>query len=115
MKQRLLVMNGQCLVQVEKEGQWATEKVEKAAGIKPGIYNIYLAVDADKTKAHEGTILYVDQRRAYQQVGRSFVKYLLTDFDKVPDTGINASVRYAADVAQATQLAPGRRLKHGIS
>lgn len=115
MKQRLLVMNGQCLVQVEREGQWATEKVEKAGGIKPGIYNIYLAIDADKAKAHEGIILYVDQGRAYQQVGKSFVKYQLSDFDRVPDAGINASIKYVADVAQATQLASGRRLKHGIS
>lgn len=115
MKQRLLVMNGQCLVQVEREGQWATEKVEKAAGLKPGIYNIYLAVDADKTKAHEGIIVYVDQGRAYQQVGKSFVRYPLTDFGKVPDTGMNASVKYVADVAQATLLTSSRRLKHGIS
>jgi len=115
MKQRLLVMNGQCLVQVERDGQWATEKVEKAANIKPGIYNIYLAVDADKAKAHEGIILYVEQGRIYQQVGKSFVKYAVADFDKVPDTGTNANISYASGIAHATQLTSGRRHKHGIS
>lgn len=115
MKQRLLVMNGQCLVQVEREGQWATEKVEKAAGLRPGIYNIYLAVDADKAKAHEGIILYVDQGRAYQQVGKTFVRYPLTDFEKVPDTGANVSISYAANVALTTQPTSSRRHKHGIS
>jgi hypothetical protein len=33
MKQRLLVMNGQRLVQIEKEGQWATDKVDKAGPV----------------------------------------------------------------------------------
>lgn len=115
MKQRLLVMNGQRLIQVEREGQWATEKVEKAAGVKPGIYNIYLAVDADKAKAHEGLIVHVDQGHIYQQVGRSFVRHMLADFDKAPDAGINASINYVTGVAQATQLSASRRLKHGIS
>ena len=115
MKQRLLVMNGQCLVQVERDGQWATEKVEKAGSIKPGIYNIYLAADADKAKAHEGIILYVEPSRVYQQVGKSFVKYAVADFDKVPDTGTNVSIRFVADAAQATLITSSRRLKHGIS
>jgi cell filamentation protein len=115
MKQRLLVMNGQRLVQIEREGQWSTEKVEKAAGVKPGIYNIYLAVDADKAKAHEGIILHMDQAHLYQQIGKGFVRHLLADFSKVPDIGISASVNYAAGVAEAAQLTSSRRLKHGIS
>jgi hypothetical protein len=115
MKQRLLVMNGQRLVQVERDGQWATEKVEKAAGVRPGIYNIYLAVDADKAKAHEGIIIHADQGHIYQQVGRSFVRHMLADFNQAPEAGINASINYETGVAQATQLSSTRRLKHGIS
>jgi hypothetical protein len=30
MKQRLLVMNGQRIVQAEQEGAWANQKVDKA-------------------------------------------------------------------------------------
>jgi cell filamentation protein len=115
MKQRLLVMNGQRLVQIERGGEWATEKVEKAAGVKPGIYNIYLAVNADKVKAHEGLILHLDQDHLYQQTGKGFVRHLLTDFTKVPDIGINARVNYATGVAEAAQLTSSRRLRHGIS
>jgi hypothetical protein len=115
MKQRLLVMNGQRLVQFEREGQWSTEKVEKAAGVKPGIYNIYLAVEADKAKLHEGIIVHIDQSHVYQQTGKSFVRHLLADFSKVPDVGINAKVNYTAGVAETAQLASGRGLKHGIS
>jgi cell filamentation protein len=115
MKQRLLVMNGQRLVQIERDGHWATEKVEKAAGVKPGIYNIYLAVDVDKAKTHAGVILHVDQAHLYQQSGKGFVRHLLADFDKVPDIGINASVNYTTGVAETAQLTSSRRLKHGIS
>ena len=48
--QRLLVMNGQRLLQSEQGGQWNTDKVEKAGTIKPGIYNIHLSAQADKAK-----------------------------------------------------------------
>lgn len=115
MKQRLLVMNGQRLVQIEREGQWATEKVEKAAGVKPGIYNIYLAVDADKMKAHEGIILHADQHHLYQQIGKGFIRHRLADFDKVPDIGIQVSVNYTTGIAEAARPTSSRRLKHGIS
>ena len=43
-------MNGQKLVQNDFTGEWKTEKVSKAEGIKPGVYNLYNAVDADKSK-----------------------------------------------------------------
>ena len=39
MKQRLLVMNGQKILQHEQEGRWQNDKVEKAGLVKPGIYN----------------------------------------------------------------------------
>ena len=35
MKQRLLVMNGQRIVQAEQEGAWANQKVDKAGALKP--------------------------------------------------------------------------------
>ena len=115
MKQRLLVMNGQRLIQIEREGQWLTEKVEKAAGVKPGIYNIYLAVNADKAKAHEGIVLHVDHDHLYQQTAKGFVRHLLADFNKVPEIGINAGINYATGAAEAAQLTSSRRLKHGMS
>jgi hypothetical protein len=114
MKQRLLVMNGQRLVQIEKEGQWATEKVEKAGLVKPGIYNIHLALQADKSKTHDGLIVHQDRTHIYQQVGKSFVKHTLSDFDKVPDIGSNSSVKYVQGAAQTSQVA-SLKLRRGIS
>lgn len=114
MKQRLLVMNGQRLVQTEKEGQWATDKVEKAGPVKPGIYNIHLAVEADKAKTHEGMIVHHDRTHIYQQTGKSFVKHALSDFDKVPEIGSNSSIKYEQGAAQSSQ-SKSLKLGRGIS
>jgi len=113
MKQRLLVMNGQRLVQSEQEGQWNTDKVEKAGLIKPGIYNIHLSSQADKTKAEEGVILYVDQDYVYQQVGKNFVKHDKESFDKVPEIGSNFSIKY--DSGKAIVLPSSIKLSRGKS
>ena len=96
MKQRLLVMNGQRIVQGEQgDGQWQNEKVEKANGVKPGLYNIYSANQADKTKAYAGIILHSDKNNVFQQIGKnSFVTHSRTDFSKVPDVGLLKSISY---------------------
>ncbi|MFC3658459.1 KfrB domain-containing protein, partial [Xanthomonas hyacinthi] len=87
MKQRLLVMNGQRLVQSEQGGRWATDKVEKAGTIKPGIYNIHLSTKADKSQSHDGVIVHADKDHVYQQVGKHFVQHDRANFDKVPEIG----------------------------
>jgi len=101
-KQRLLVLNGQRLVQSEQGGQWATDKVEKAGAVKPGIYDIHLATAPDKNKRQDGPIVYVDKTSVYQQVGRIFIKHARADFDKVPEVGANSSVKYEGGKAHAT-------------
>ena len=98
MKQRLLVMNGQCSMQQEDQGQWRNVKVEKARGVKPGIYNIYTANKADKTKEHAGVILYADKTTVYQQVGKGqYITHDRADFAKLPETGETKSISYSAD------------------
>lgn len=99
MKIRLLVMNGQRLIQVEQSAEWVTEKVEKAGLVKPGIYNIHLAATVDKARPHEGPIIHADKDNVYQQVGKRFVKHSATDFDKVPEMGSNASIKYDGEKA----------------
>lgn len=113
MKQRLLVMNGQRLVQSEQGGQWNTDKVEKAGSVKPGIYNIHLSSQADKAKAHDGVIVHTDKDHVYQQVGKSFVMHNRADFDKLPDIGANSSVKY--DGGKAVVTASSIKLGRGIS
>ena len=72
MKIRLIVMNGQRIIQREEEGKWQNYKVEKAGAIKPGIYNVYLATPAERRKTYEGVIVHAEDDAVYQQVGRGF-------------------------------------------
>ena len=107
MKQRLLIMNGQCAMQQEDEGQWRNVKIEKARGVKPGIYNIYTANKADKSKSYSGVILYTDKTTVYQQVGKGqYVTHDQTDFAKLPEAGETKSISYSAEgkavVSEAT-------------
>lgn len=102
MKQRLLVMNGQRLVQSEQGGQWQTDRVEKAGATKPGIYNIYLATAPDKSKRHDGPIVYIDKSNVFQQVGKAFVKHALSAFVKAPEVGANSSIAYVDGKAQVS-------------
>ena len=113
MKQRLLVMNGQKIVQHEQEGRWLNDKVEKAGLVKPGIYNLYLASKADKTKTHDGVILHADKDNVFQQVGKNVVKHDRGDFGKPPTVGSNCIVTYGQDKAIAS--AASHALSRGVS
>ena len=112
MKQRLLVMNGQCLVQAEQDGKWQTVKVAKAGAVKPGIYEIHLSSLAEKTNAYDGPILHADKDFVYQQVHKSYIKHERADFDKVPDIGSNSSVKYdnGKAVVMPSNMKLGRRI-----
>lgn len=113
MKQRLLVMNGQRLVQTEQGGEWKNQKVDKAGALRPGIYNLYTAQHADKKKAHNGTILYFDGKQIYQQTDKGMVAHNREDFDKIPEAGKKVNVSYndagrAALTAETATLSRGR-------
>ena len=116
MKQRLLVMNGQCSMQQEDQGQWRNVKVEKARGVKPGIYNIYTANKADKTKEHSGVILYADKTTVYQQVGKGqYITHDRAAFAKLPETGETKSISYSADgKAVVSEVALGQKQSRKI-
>ena len=103
MKQRILVMNGQRLVQNEYDNEWVTTKVGKAGQIQPGIYNISAAVTASKDKSYDGVVLHTDQEHIYQQVGKTCVRHSAHDFAKCPAVGANVAIRYDADQAFGSQ------------
>jgi hypothetical protein len=115
MKERLLVMNGQKIVQAEKDGAWTSLKVDKAGALKPGIYNLFLAHQADKTRTHDGVVVHADNKNVYQQIGKAFVMHARSDFDIVPEIGSAKSISYgsegrAAVAANAPKLTRGRSL-----
>lgn len=96
-RQRLLVMNGQCVTQSydATNSKWNDGKVEKAAGRPPGFYNLYAATAADSSKATDGLIVHTDSRSVFQQVGKSLVKHSADNFDKVPEIGTAKTISYA--------------------
>ena len=109
MKQRILVMNGQRIVQSEFDSQWTTTKVGKAGQLQPGIYNLSTAIPASKDKAYDGVVLHSDQEHLYQQVGKTCIRHSAHDFSKLPAIGTHASIRYGASQAASTQEGVNRR------
>ena len=95
MKNRLLVMNGQKIIQHEIGGQWKNDKVEKAGLLKPGIYNLYMNSVVDKLKEQEGIVVHSDKNTVYQQVGKSYISHNRADFEKVPEPGVNLNIKYS--------------------
>jgi cell filamentation protein len=94
-KQRILVMNGQRVVQQEQEGQWVTQKVGKARLLKPGIYNAYLAREADRNRQHTGFIFHADETHVYQHEGAlGITRHPLSAFGAVPEYGLPVTISY---------------------
>ena len=113
MKLRLIVMNGQRIVETEEDGVWKIQEVGKAGKLKPGIYNLYSSQQADKSKRHDGVIVHSADSYIYQQVGEIIVMHSLSDFyETLPEIGTKKSIVYDAQgkarVSAAKKLAPGR-------
>ena len=107
-KQRVLVMNGQRVLQSEEAGKWKNDNVDKAGSIKPGIYPLYLSKGPDKTSTMNGPIIHADKDAVYQQVGKQIFKHDRQNFDKLPEVGTEKSISYdqtsgKAQVAAATE------------
>ncbi|SFL27259.1 cell filamentation protein [Nitrosomonas aestuarii] len=113
MKQRLLVMNGQKLLQHEINGEWKIDKISKAGEIRAGIYNIYLAKEAVKDEAikYEGEIVHADIDFVYQKTGRDFIKHERGLFSELPVFGKNMMIRYNDKQASIQQLAARKTRK----
>jgi hypothetical protein len=106
MKQRVLIMNGQRVFQAEQNGEWNTINVQKAGDVKPGIYNLHVAKEAEKGRKYVGFILHADGDYVYQQDDKSVVRHVRAAFDTVPANGTLKSISYDQDralVASATK------------
>lgn len=107
-KLRIVVMNGQKIIQALVNNEWETtgtiKKVEE--GIKPGIYNIYLAKSPGDNKRYEGKIVYIDKENAvfYQQTGKDFIVHRLNAVDGKPVAGKDMIIEYDGEKACLTQM-----------
>jgi cell filamentation protein len=112
-KQRILVMNGQRVVQQEQEGQWVTQKVGKARHLKPGIYNAYLAQDADRNRRHTGFTFHADESYVYQHEGAlGLTRHPLSAFGAVPEYGLPVTISYEEGRAVTVAATQGLGQKH---
>ena len=50
MKYRLLVINGQRIIQTKQEGAWKNLRIDRSGVLKPGIYNLQIALKVERAK-----------------------------------------------------------------
>ena len=99
-KRRLLVMNGQRIVQTQQGSTtWKTESVDQAKTLKPGIYPLDQARQVDQTKTYEGPILHIDTQSVYQQLGKQVVQHDRKHFDQTPDIACYQRITYDSSIA----------------
>lgn len=113
MKERLIVMNGRCVLQQQQGETWKDVNVEKAGALTPGIYNLSTAVTADRTKTHEGVILHITKDAVFQVADKTVLTHRRAAFAHPPAVGVPVSIRYEQDRALLTARSPTQ--KRGIT
>jgi len=107
-KQRIIVMNGRKILQTQINNEWeATGTIKKVEeGVRPGIYNIYLAKAPSDKNQYEGKILHVDKESAvfYQLVKKDFIVHRLSAVDVKPVAGKDLVVKYDGEKVTLTQV-----------
>ena len=104
----MIVMNGQKILQTQKNNKWETfgtiKKVDE--GIRPGIYNIFLAKTPVDKNRYEGQIIHIDKENAifYQQVNKDFIVHQLNAVDNKPIAGKNVAIQYDGEKATLTLI-----------
>jgi len=104
----MIVMNGQKILQTQNNNEWETtgtiKKVEE--GIKPGVYNIYLATAPADKNQYQGQIIYIDKENAifYQQVNKNYIVHELSAVDGKPVAGKDVVITYDGEKATLTLI-----------
>ena len=107
-KLRMIVMNGQKILQTQINNHWETigtiKKVDE--GIKPGVYNIYLATAPVDKNQYQGQIIYIDKENSvfYQQVKKDFIVHQLKAVDGKPVAGKDVVIAYDGEKATLTLM-----------
>ena len=107
-KLRMIVMNGQKILQTQNNNEWETtgtiKKVDE--GIKPGVYNIYLARTPVDKNQYEGKIIYIDKENAvfYQQVKKDFIVHQLKAIEGKPVAGKDVAIQYDGEKSTLTLI-----------
>ena len=97
MKKRVVVVNGQKVLQAEDGATWTNERVEKAGLLRPGLYELFAAAPSDRSTSTAGVLLVVDGGVLYQVTNTGLVAHNCNDFDALPAVGAHGTVTYNAD------------------
>ena len=114
MKLRILVMNGQRLIENQVDGKWKTIKVTKAESLKGGIYNIFMAKEADKSEKSEGILVHFTSSELFIKTPYGFIKYENPGDIKLPHIGSHVSVGYQDDKLSIQNTAIKHTHKHTL-
>ena len=104
----MIVMNGQKILQFQNNNEWETigtiKKVDE--GIKPGVYNIYLAKTPIDKNQYEGQVIHIDKENAvfYQQVKNDFIVHQLNAVNGKPVAGKDVAITYDGEKATLTLI-----------
>jgi len=101
-------MNGRKILQTQINNEWeATGTIKKVEeGIRPGVYNIFLAKEPSDKNQYEGKIIHVDKENGvfYQQVKKDFIVHQLKAVDMKPVAGKDLVVKYDEEKVTLTQM-----------
>jgi hypothetical protein len=109
-KLRLLVMNGQRIVQTETDGEWVVLGVDRANGLPPGIYKLFNGSLADKLGRYRGMIVYIGQDYLFQKVGDDYILHACSDFKRTkPASGAVKVISYDKEGKAVIKGVPRRK------
>lgn len=108
---RVVVMNGQSVVQVGQVGSWTIEQVERAGSLKPGIYDLGRAREPQAGVLYEGPILLAEREGIYQAASGGIIKHAAGIFSLFPPIGQIRFIEYdeSGKVLVNEHLNPRRR------
>jgi hypothetical protein len=104
MRKRLVVMNGHRVLQAEQANEWVNERVEKANGLAPGLYDLFDARPADRIAPTDGVLLMLEDGLVYQQTQAGLVSHERATFNELPTFGVDGTITYSAEGHAAFQV-----------
>lgn len=108
---RIVVMNGQRLLQVKEGAGWAVEKVDRAGSLKPGIYDLTRVLLPENNKQYDGPILHSEPDGIYQVTEHGIVKHAFDWFYTLPIAGQVKTLTYNAAGRMTMKYGPNLKRK----
>lgn len=101
---RLVVMNGQKIIQERAGDAWMHHSTTKAEGMKPGIFNLFSAKLAEGSKSYEGVVLHKDDGKVFQAVGRKVIAHNAKSLSSDVEIGQVLRVAYTDKQASVERI-----------